>query len=85
MYSILSDWLTVSSTNPSTSLFNILHTHLISYLFCTSEYDIYQLSYIARLGKIMETLGDWGIEFMLATLQELQLTTLNILLFVYTL
>jgi hypothetical protein len=37
------------------------------------------------MNKIMGTLRNWGIEFMLATLKEHQLATLNILPFVYTL
>jgi hypothetical protein len=34
--------------------------------------------------KIMETLRNWGIEFVLDTSEELQLATLNVLPFVYT-
>jgi hypothetical protein len=38
------------------------------------------------MDKIMKTLRNWGIEFVLATLKELQLAAVNILLpFVYTL
>jgi hypothetical protein len=33
----------------------------------------------------METLRNWGIEFVLSTLKELQLASLNVLPFVYTL
>jgi hypothetical protein len=44
------------------------------------------MDYIHGVDKIMKTLGNWGIEFVLATLKELQLATLNVLLpFVYTL
>jgi hypothetical protein len=40
---------------------------------------------IQGVDKIMETPRSWGIEFVLATLKELQLATLNALPFVYTL
>jgi hypothetical protein len=41
---------------------------------------------IQGIGKIMEILRSWGIEFMLATLKEIQSATLNVLLpFVSTL
>jgi hypothetical protein len=39
---------------------------------------------IQEVDKIMETLRNWGKEFLLATLKELQLATLNVL-FLYTL
>jgi hypothetical protein len=35
--------------------------------------------------NVMETLRNWGIEFVMATLKELELATLNALRFVYTL
>jgi hypothetical protein len=36
--------------------------------------------------KAMETLKDWGVEFVLDTLKKLQLASLNVLLpFVFTL
>jgi hypothetical protein len=41
--------------------------------------------YIEGVNNIMETLRNGGIEFLLATMKELQLVTLNVLRFVYTL
>jgi hypothetical protein len=35
-------------------------------------------------GKIMKTLRNLGAEFVLATLKEIQMETLNVLPFVYT-
>jgi hypothetical protein len=40
---------------------------------------------LQRVNKIMETLRDWGLEFVLATLKKLQLVALNHLPFVHTL
>jgi hypothetical protein len=37
-----------------------------------------QLIHIEGLDKIMETLRNWGIVFVLAILKELQLATLNV-------
>jgi hypothetical protein len=43
------------------------------------------VKYTQRVDKIMETLRNCGIEFVLATLKELQLATLNVLLqYVYS-
>jgi hypothetical protein len=42
-------------------------------------------TYIQGVDKIMETLRNCGIEFVLATLKELQLATLNVLLCAYNL
>jgi hypothetical protein len=39
---------------------------------------------IEGVGKIMETLIHFEIEFVLATMKELQLATRNVLPFVYT-
>jgi hypothetical protein len=39
---------------------------------------------VQRLNKIMETLRNWEMEFVLVTLEELQLETMNVLPFVYS-
>jgi hypothetical protein len=45
----------------------------------------YVYIYTQAGNKIMETLRNFGIEFVLVTLKKLELATLNILTFVYTL
>jgi hypothetical protein len=41
--------------------------------------------YKQGVDKIIETLSNWGTEFVLETLKEFQLAALNVLLFIYTL
>jgi hypothetical protein len=41
--------------------------------------------YLQEVDKIIETLRNSGMEFVLATMKELQLATLNVLPFVYIL
>jgi hypothetical protein len=71
---------TVSWQSPLHSLYS-LERELSLYGSCS----VAVTAYIWGVDKIMETLRNWGIEFVLATLKELQLATLNVLPFVYTL
>jgi hypothetical protein len=58
-------------------------------VFSTPEYgEVFLCSiyvYVEGVDEIMETLKNWEIEFVLAALKDLQLSTLNVLPFVYTL
>jgi hypothetical protein len=46
---------------------------------------LYNALHMQGLNKIIETLRNCGREFVLATLKKLQLATVNVLPFVYTL